>query len=73
MASAQGVGYFGEVGEMKSDLEALQNYISELGFDPEDMPYTPIKKEWEEFPIVQAIRAGERELGVVYHSPCNNS
>lgn len=42
------------------------NELANLGFDIIDCPYTPIRKEWEVFPIVKAIRKVEKKLDEVY-------
>jgi len=40
--------------------------LAEKGFSLYDCPYSPIRPEWECFPIVKAIRQIEKETGERY-------
>lgn len=53
---------------------ALSDVIKRQGFDPLDCPSPPIRKEWERFPIVAAIRHAEKVTGVRYEpeAPAND-
>ncbi|MCP1674398.1 hypothetical protein J2T57_001500 [Natronocella acetinitrilica] len=52
-----------------TDLTRIREHIERQGFGWEDCPYTPIRPEWESFPIVEAIRAAEAATGDVYERP----
>lgn len=50
--------------------ERFKRELALLGIDWLDVPFTPILKEWEQFPIVKVIRKVEQILGEVYeHDP----
>lgn len=56
----------GTVTDMNTELASA---IEAQGFDLNDCPYTPILAEWENFPIVVAIRFAEVETGLPYIRP----
>lgn len=51
---------------MKKIHPKLKKVIEQKGFSMNDCPYTPIKKEWEQFPIIKAIRQAEKETRLTY-------
>ena len=41
----------------------LRSFAKERGFDPNEIPVTSIRAEWESFPIVRMIREWEKTRG----------
>jgi len=44
----------------------LKHHLDVLGFDIADVPYTPIVREWERYPIIQALRKAEASTNIKY-------
>ncbi len=46
--------------------DQLANDIKSQGFRIDDLPFPPLRKEWESFPIIKAIRLAEQRTGIEY-------
>ena len=42
-----------------NDKPIWASHLEANGFDWHDAPYTPLKPEWEDFPIIKCIREWE--------------
>ena len=50
--------------------QKLEHHMKVLGFNIADVPYAPIQREWERYPIIQALRKAEVSTGVEYTKIC---